>query len=217
MAVNQINLFQAFQAVSKALRQNQTQLNQVDTYNHDHGDNMVEIFDVITRAMKEKRSLPSADQLEYAAKLLREKQSGSAQYYSQSLIQAARELQGKPVTADNAMTLLQTLLGGGQATSPSAGSSVDLLGSLLSSMGGSGTGAGTGQTQPGTIDWAALAGAGLEYLQSKQEGKDTMTSLMDALMSSEQTQQAPYRKQSGSIIANTLIQTLGTMLTKTRK
>ena len=213
MAANQINLFKAFQTVSKALQQNQTQLNQADPYNHDHGDNMVEIFDVITRAMKEKQNLAPADQLEYAAQLLRAKQSGSAQYYSQSLDQASRELQGqKAVTADNAMTLLQTLLGGGQASTQSASPAGDLLGSLLSNLSGTGTGSSTSE---GTLDWATLANAGMEFLQSKQEGKDTMTSLMDALMSNESTQQAPYRKQSGTIIANTLMKTLGSMLTKT--
>ncbi len=217
MATNQINLFKAFQSISKAMQQNQTQLNQADTINHDHGDNMVEIFDVITRAMKEKQNLTPADQLEYAAQLLRAKQSGSAQYYSQSLDQASRELQGeKTITADNAMTLLQTLLGGGQASTQSTGTTGDLLGSLLSSLGGTGTSTGAGQEMPATIDWTTLAGAGLEYLQSKQEGKDTMTSLMDALMSSKGTQQAPYRKQSGTIIANTLMQALGSMLNKSK-
>ncbi len=211
MATNQINLFKAFQSVAKALQQNQTQLNQADTFNHDHGDNMVEIFDVITQAINEKKNLTPADQLEYAAKLLREKQSGSAQYYSQSLDQAAQEFQGKTVTADNAITLLQTLLGGGQASKQSSSDLGGILRTLLPSLGSSSTSQGV----PVTVDWAKLASGGLRYLQSKQAGKDTMTSLMDALMSNEQTQQAPYRKQSGTIIANTLMQALGSMLTKT--
>jgi len=211
MATNQINLLEAFQAVGNALKQSQIELNQADNYNHDHGDNMVEIFDVITQAIKEKKGSDSASQLEYAAQLLRSKQSGSAQYYTQSLDQAAQEFQGKTVTADNAMTLLQTLLGGGQASTQSSSDLGDILGSLLPSLGGSSTSQGV----PTTVDWARLARGGLKYLQSKKEGKDTMTSLMDALMSTEGTQQAPYRKQSGSIIANTLLQALGSMLTKT--
>ena len=212
MVTNQINLFNVFDAVTKALQQNKTELNQADSYNHDHGDNMVEIFDVVRRAMKEKQNLTPAEQLEYAAQLLRSKQSGSAQYYSQSLDQASQEFRGQnAVTAENAMTLLQTLLGGGQATTKSTGSTGDLLGSLLSSLGGSDTSSTTGK---GTLDWTALANAGLEYLQSKQEGKDTMSSLMDALMANEKTQQAPYRKQSGTIIASTLMQVLGSLLKK---
>lgn len=210
MTTNQIDLFKAFQAVSNALQQNQTQLNQVDGNNHDHGDNMVEIFDVITQAMKEKKGMDPASQLEYAAQLLRSKQSGSAQYYAQSLDQAAQEFQGKNVTADNAMTLIQTLLGGGQASTQSSSDLGSILGSLLPTLVGSST------TQGGTanFDWASLANGGLKYLQSKQAGKDTLTSLMDALMSNEQTQQAPYRKESGTIVADTLLQTLGKMLSK---
>ncbi len=213
MVTNQISLFNVFDSVVKALQQNKTQLNQADTYNHDHGDNMVEIFDVVRSAMQAKANATPAEQLEYAAQLLRNKESGSARYYSQSLDQASQELQGqKAITTDNAMTLLQTLLGGGQASTQSAGTAGDLLGSLISSLGGAGTSTTTGKS---TIDWATLANAGLEYLQSKQEGKDTMTSLMDALMSDEGTQKAPYRKQSGTIVANTLMQALGSVLNKT--
>lgn len=213
MTPNQINLFSVFKSVTDALQQNQNQLNNADTYNHDHGDNMVEIFDIVTKAVKEKQNLTPAEQLEYAAQLLRNKQSGSAQYYTQSLDQASQELQGsKSLTADNAMTLLKTLLGGGQASTQSAGPVGEILGSLLSNL--SGTNASTSQETSNTMDWESLAAAGMEFLQSKQEGQDTMSSLMDALMTEKGTQQAPYRKQSGTIVANTIMQALGSMLNK---
>jgi hypothetical protein len=215
MATNQVNLYQLFQAVNEELQQNQAQLNSADTYNHDHGDNMVDVFNTITSAMLENKNATPAKQLSSAASQLSTKQNGSAQYYEKSLNQAAAELGGaKSVTADNVSTLLQTLLGGGQANTQAGSAATDMLGSLLKGLTGT-TGApsstGTGQS---TIDWATLANAGMEYMKSKQEGKDTLTSLMDALMAEESTANAPYRKDSGSIVANTLLKALGAMLSK---
>ena len=51
MANSPIDLSQVFLAVQGALAQNQTNLNQADTYNHDHGNNMVHTFDVITQLL----------------------------------------------------------------------------------------------------------------------------------------------------------------------
>jgi hypothetical protein len=216
VATNTVDLFQLFQAVNQALKQNKSQLNQADTYNHDHGDNMVDIFNTITKVMQQNSTATPAEQLQTAASMLSTKQSGSAQYYSKSLNQAANELgSAKQVNADNATTLVQTLLGGGQANAQKGSAATDMLGSLLSSLGGaSGSTDTASPSGKSTIDWATLANAGLEYMQSKQEGKDTLTALMEALMAEEPTKAAPYRKESGTIIANTLMQVLGTMLSK---
>jgi len=217
MATNEVDLARLFQAVSKVMEQNQAQLNSSDTYNHDHGDNMVDVFSTIANSVQQNRTATPARQLRSAASQLRTKKSGSAQYYSKSLEQAARELRtAKTVDADNAATLVQTILGGGQSTKQTGSVATDMLSTLLGSLTGTtGTSAssGAGTTK---IDWATLASAGLEYMQSKQEGKDTLTALMEALMA-EPNQQNTYRKDSGTLVATTLMQALGTMLSnKTR-
>lgn len=114
-----INLTKLFGAVTKSLTSQRKTLNQADTYNNDHGDHMVEIFEVITQAMKEKQKADPADQLAYASEILRRRQSGSAQVYANGLAQASQQFQGKAITTDNAGMLLQTLLGGGQAPAAS--------------------------------------------------------------------------------------------------
>lgn len=43
-----IDLLKMFQGVTWQLQKNKESLNQADEYNHDHGDNMVETFEVIT-------------------------------------------------------------------------------------------------------------------------------------------------------------------------
>lgn len=132
-----IDLLKLFQTAGKTVGSNRESLNQADEYNHDHGDNMVQIFNVITEAVKTKKSAEPADQLAYASELLRKQsQSGSAQLYSQGLANAAQKFQGKQVTKDNAVQLIQALLGGGQpaqaAQQPAANAGgADLLAALL--------------------------------------------------------------------------------------
>jgi hypothetical protein len=217
MATNQVNLYDLFQAVNQALQQNQAQLNNADPFNHDHGDNMVDVFSTITKAILQNKNATPAQQLSSAAEQLRTKQSGSAQYYEKSLNQAAAELgTAKGITADNASALIQTILGGGEANTQAGSTAGDMLGTLLSGLsGGTGTSP-VGSSGESTIDWATLAAAGMQYLQDKQAGKDTLTSLMDALMADAPTKTATYRKDSGSIVANTLLQALGSMLSRSK-
>ena len=110
-----IDLGKLFQTVVGTLAKNKESLNNADTNNHDHGDNMVNTFDVITRAIQEKKDANPSDQLAYAAKLLLQQKSGSAQLYAKGLSQASQQFQGQQVTSDNAWTLVGTLLGIGQS------------------------------------------------------------------------------------------------------
>ena len=53
---NQINLAKLFSTVAGTLSEQKDTLNKADSYNHDHGDNMVEIFTVISQAMQAKQA-----------------------------------------------------------------------------------------------------------------------------------------------------------------
>jgi hypothetical protein len=190
---NQLNLASLFRTVAGSLANQRESLNQADTYNHDHGDNMVEVFNVISQAMQAKRNADPADQLEYASQLLRQQKSGSAQIYAQGLKQASKEFQGqKHVTTDSAMQLIQALMGGGQASSAPAQAGIgDLLGSLLG-----GAGAGTQQPQTGGGDLlGALLGGGSTGTQQPQAGGGDM---LGALLGSLTGTQSPTQNQPSS-------------------
>lgn len=170
-ATRKINLANVFQTVTQVLSQNQTSLNQADEVNHDHGDNMVQTFEVIAQAMKERKNATPAEQLEYAAQLLRQQtNSGSSQIYASGLQNAAAQFQNRPVNQGNAMELIQTLMGmGGQAGGASASSGAqtgDMLGSLLGGLMGGGAPA---QQQPA----ASSGSAGLDLLGSLLGGGQT--------------------------------------------
>jgi hypothetical protein len=221
MAAKQVDLVRLFQGVATALTANRDVLNQADTYNHDHGDNMVEVFEVVAQAMKARKTASPADQLAYASELLRQKQSGSANYYAGGLMTAAQKFTGRSVTPDNAMDLVKTLLGGAGAQG-SAGTSApqpDLLGSLLSGLGAAGAQGSAGTPaaagQPG-LNIGDLLSAGMSYMNAKQRGETDATALMGALASATSGGSAPYRAQSGAVVANALMQALGAMTSKKR-
>ena len=210
-----IDLAQLFGAVTNSLGTQRETLNQADTYNNDHGDHMVEIFEVVTQAVKEKRNASPADQLAYASEILRRKQSGSAQVYANGFAQAAQQFQGQSVTTDNAGMLIQSLLGGGQAPaapSQQAGGAGDLLGSLLGGLTGQPS-QGQGATNDG-IDIGDLLNAGMAFMNAKQQGSSTAEAAINALMSSSPLGQSSHRKESGALVANTLMQVLGSMSKK---
>ena len=208
MAQGKIDLLSLFNQVSKSVQQNKDSLNKADTYNHDHGDHMVEIFDVITRAMKEKKTAEPADQLEYAAALLRQKShSGSGTLYAKNLEQASKNILGKELNTGTVMTILQTLMGTAGKLSQSGGG--DMLGSLLGQLSGGGSGA----SSEG-LDFGDLLGAGLDFMSANQNGKSGLEALTGALLSGSQMAESPHRSQSGEIVTNALLGALTSMMKK---
>jgi len=229
MAANAIDLFSLFNQVSKTMKKSQTSLNKADTYNHDHGDHMVEIFEVITQSMKEKKNADPADQLEYAADLLRGKAaSGSGKLYAEGLTNAAKQMVGKDLNAGSVMSMLQTVMGVGQkpAEKPAAGGGI--LGSLLGSLTGGGDqdsgvdlgdllGAFTGgaaEDNKGGLDLGDLVGAGMSLLAATQGDDNKLESLAGALLSGSQMESSPYRKESSQLVTSTVLKALTSMLTK---
>ena len=225
MASQSMDLAKIFGTVAKTMMKNQTTLNEADTYNHDHGDNMVQIFEVITQAMKEKKEASPADQLAYASQILRNKsQSGSAQIYAEGLSDASSQFKGvKKITPDNMMVLLQALLGAqGSVAAPSAAPSADagsdLLGGLLGTLTGMTTSAPTQQTeaQAPQVDLGQLLNAGMAFAQSKQAGGSNLDAILNAVVSSSKMSSSQHRSQSGTLVADALMQAIGKMATKAK-
>ena len=91
-----------FNVAAQVLAANQSSLNQADSENQNHGDNMVQTFNMITQSMASQRGSAPSTQLQHASEYLAQNaQSGSGQIYSQGLAQAAQQFQGqKAVTPD---------------------------------------------------------------------------------------------------------------------
>jgi len=137
---NSIDLAQLFQMVAQNLHQNREELNKADTYNNDHGDHVVEVFELLTQVAKENPHADTGELLELASQRLKEKRHGTARAYAQNLEQGARRLRGQSVTQESLPLLLEALLGSAQqpqarpqepAPSQSGGGLADLLGMFL--------------------------------------------------------------------------------------
>ncbi len=171
-----------FRAASKTLAANKESLNQADDYNHNHGDNMVEIFGTVTRAMNAKKTAAPAEQLEYASQILAQKgTSGSAVAYSEGLSRAANQFQGRQLNAENAVELISSLMGSGTGQQQTDRGAGGLLGSLLG---------GAGQSQessPAGDLLGSLLGGGSASSGSGSAAGDLLGSLLGGGSPQQQT------------------------------
>jgi hypothetical protein len=218
-----IDLAPLFKAAGQALAADQSGLNRADRENQNHGDNMVEVFSMISKVLSEKKAASPAAQLKAASRYVaKNSQSGSAQVYAQGLAQAAQQLKGRSgVSVENAMSLVTTLLGGGQAASAQGAS--DLLGALLAAgqrgPGGAGVlpGGEYAGTTPGPasqgsgLDLGDVLNAGLTFMNAKQQGQGGLEAVLTSLMSAGPMAQSPHRQQSGQLVAQAMLQALGSM------
>ena len=156
---------------------------------------MVDIFQMITGAVKEAPKDDLSQGLRAASELLTGKKSGSAAMYAKGLGQAAEYFKGKDLDATQLLPLLQTMLGGGEATvTEGAGG---LLDSLVGSFGGD-----------DGLDMGDILSAGAAFLQSKQEGDSNLEAAIDAIISASKMGETPHRAQSSKLVANVLLDSL---------
>ena len=206
------DLSAVFGVAAKALAANQSSLNQADAQNGNHGDNMVQMFNMITQVLGEQKGAAPAQQLSRASQYLSQNAtSGSSKVYAQGLAQAAQQFQGqKSVNPDNAMMLVQSLLGGSQPAAQQSGGA-DLLGSLL--------GAVTQTQQPQQqqndgIDMGDVLNAGMAFMNAKNQGQDNLQAGLNALMAAGPLGQSSHRQQSGQVVGNALLQAISGMVRK---
>ena len=107
------DLSNLFGTALSAVRNNRQQINALDSYNGNHGDNMVHNLDVITQALRSEASQPPAVALETAARQLQTQGRGTtSQYYATGLTKAASQLRGKSALSNTDVTkLTHTMLG----------------------------------------------------------------------------------------------------------
>lgn len=196
-----MDLASLFNTAVQALTANRGTLNQADAYNQNHGDNMVQIFDMITQALSSQKGAPPSQQLAHASQYLAvHGTSGSAKAYSEGLARAARQFEGqKSITPDNAMMLVQSLLGGGMPAGQGSGQSGGALDAIMDLTKGE---------RLDANDVGALLNAGMAFLGAKQQGQDNMQAAISALISGGPMGQSPHRAQSGELVANALMQAI---------
>lgn len=205
------DLVKMFGSALDLLSNNKKELNQLDGHNGNHGDNMVQIFDVITSALSDKKDEPVEKSLSHAAKKVRKINSGSAQAYAGNLEEAANLVKGKKLDVTQVATLLTTLLGAGQAAKPEPEpKAADPLGALLGGLLGGGQKEASQDSAP---DWGSLLlQGGMAFMQAKQSGDDTLGAGMKALLSASSLGQSEHRQESATLITEGLLSVLPELL-----
>lgn len=225
-----LDLVKVFSAVTKDLKKNQASLNASDADNHNHGDNMVNTFKVITSAVKKTKDESLADQLAYAAQMLTKKGvGGTSQQYAQNLQTASRAFQGKSgLDLSTILSLVMMLLGGGQgAPQQQSSGGGNLLGGLLDMFLGGGQQQAPQMQQPKpntdsgpSMDWGQLIGLGAQLLgsqggssapqqQASAGGGDVLGQLVQGFLTNSPMSEQPRQSESGQIVANSILNLLG--------
>jgi len=230
MNSGQVNLLQLFQVAASALQQNQSALNQADSYNHDHGNNMVHTFNTIVQALQQKQNAKPATQLKYVSQQLEKSAtSGSAKMYAQGFAQAAKNFKDSGITLENVLPLLMMILGGIQK-SKTSGSSADVIGSILggllggrdssssqteqsSDLGGLLGGILGGQKESSSQsssgkDWGNVLSQVLGSGQAGSSGSDLLGTLIGEIVGASQMSDSDYHAQSAQIVTSSILQAL---------
>jgi hypothetical protein len=212
--VTHFELAPLFQAVDDVLRQNQAALNQADTVNGNHGDHMVEIFDLATRAAQEKAGLDLADAMLHASQLLEQTaQNGSAQLYARGLAHVATQLRSYDITLEDLLPYVHKALSerkeaqAGSADSSSASSGI-VLKALLTGLSAWEQAENGKNVSERPLDMGALFQFGMAYLQAKQRGGSRIEMLADAAASVSPLSRTPYRYQSGKLAIQALLEAM---------
>jgi len=190
MADQGFDLADVFSLALNGMKAERQQVNDLDGYNGNHGDNMVANLEMITKALREHSEGSPTEALTSAAEQVRsEGRGGTSQFYAQGLSQAAEQLQGH-VTLDQGdiLTLVQTLMGAipSQGYTDAPGTAETVLAQVL---GQSHPAQAPAQTEPeaetspglGSI-FKKLLPFGLAFLRAKQSGADTTEAVGQSLL-----------------------------------
>jgi hypothetical protein len=208
-------LARVFQAAADALSPQRELLNLADATNANHGDHMLEIFQVVAQAVQ---SLPLSnlpDTLGQASHLLAQlEDNATAQVYARGLEQFGQAFRRHQVEFDDLAGYVQNIIQepppggnpGGQAPVASrADKAAEVLKALVSGL------AAWGQVENGEnpsekgIDMGYLFELGMIYMQAKSRGGSRLDVLSDAAVNASPLGRVPYRLQSGKLAFRALL------------
>jgi hypothetical protein len=208
-----VDLGALFESALEVVSANKQQVNDLDGYNGNHGDNMVQNLQLIIGALKGRGSKKPSQALERASmKLQSDGKGGTSQYYAQGLHQAAAQFEGKKgLELTDVVPLIQMVLGAipseGHPERVARGSTVlDQIAGLGQAQAPKDEGLDLGDVL------TTLLPAGLSYLQAKQAGAGTAQAAGQALVGtllggqSSPVQTGTPRSAAGGLIAQALLQ-----------
>lgn len=200
MTTTSVDMVDLFIGAKKDLEKNRADLNEVDKRDGDHGDNMVDNFDIITEAMKEKPQSKPSTKLNHAGKTLKKRSSEiSGQMLAEGLRRAAKRFKGKhSLSQEDAVLLSYILLGVSTGTSKKC-----IISRFFDWLFGKSDG------EFGSEDFENLLETGLAFLDAKQSGKTTLDSLVDSIVAvSEMGTSSNHRAVSSKLVSSSFMRNI---------
>ena len=174
---------------------------------------MVNTFETITSALKQKKGSDPGEALAYAAnKFNQTGKSGSAEKYAARFRRAAQQMSGQKLDAQSGFALLQTILGGGQTswgtvTSPAIAAVRWRIVRFLTGRHRRRCPTGRAESvKAAGLDLGDLMTAGMAFMQSKQSGKDNLNAMVDAFTAASGMGSQQHRQQSTQLVAGSFMQ-----------
>jgi hypothetical protein len=197
-----------FQAVGDVLRRNQDALNLADSSNQNHGDHMVEIFEIAARVADQNPDACLADSMELAGRQLAlQTHNETAQIYASGLLQMAEQFRKYEVTLEELVISVQAALLEDKDQRARMGStrSGEVLKALAGGLAGWSQAANRQAPASNLLNMGVLFEFGMAYLQAKQHGGDRAAILADAAASVSPLREVPYRYESAKLAIRSLL------------
>jgi hypothetical protein len=216
MATTPTDLPALFSRVAQVLEGQRETLNQADAYNHDHGDHMVLIFTLASRAAAEMSAASLPEAMQHASHLLVEQpDNDSAQVYARGLDRLAVQLRQRQLTLEDLLFAARSYLREpGEAGEAGEKRTAEVGKALLAALAEWSQVEASlvqGETGPpgGGLDMGYMFGVGMAYLQAKQKGGSRLDVLSETVASASPLGKVPYRHQSGVIAIKALVEAMG--------
>lgn len=215
MSEYNLELESVFQAVRDALEARRAKLNEMDERNHDHGDHMVEVFEIASQAALDKQGALLADAMQRAADLLSARaENGSAQVYARGISLLAGQFRQRQIGLEDLLPMVRNQLSETKnsedgESSRSGEVTKALLNALAEWEAVEASRMGEAGRKAGGLDVGYLFTVGMAYLQAKQKGGDRLDVLSETVVSASPLGAVPYRHASGVIAVRALLEALG--------
>ena len=203
-----------FLSVRQTMLAHQEEFNRLDTYNSNHGDHMLAVFDVSTQAIRGSLDASLAGNMQRVAERLAAlEDNDSARVYAAGLAQFASQFERYQVTVKDLVAHVRSLVredtdAGSPLSMKSLASSGDVLKAMVNGLAGWNHSLRTDNGDSGRLDMGYLFELGIIYMQAKQRNRDRLDVLADAAVSASPLSQIPYRYQSGKVAIRALLESL---------
>jgi hypothetical protein len=215
-----LNLSHLFQSAKGRLIALQEELNQADTYNGNHGDHMVEIFEVAVQAAEQASSESLSSGMQRSGEMLSElSDNGSAQVYARGLTEFSQAFGHHQISLEELVAYVRGLLSqeqppaqesseAGDSAETTQSSPAQVLKALVDGLNGWRQSGSERDSSRKDLDMGALFELGVIYMQAKRRGGSRLEVISEAAVSASPLSQVPHRYLSGKLAISALLEAM---------